>query len=59
MEPQPEDLADTVSASYRAMRDLGARMETMLDLVLYLQIGFALLIGALTFLIIRKAMSNG
>ena len=58
MEPTPDDLADTVSASYRTMRHLGERMDALLDLVLYLEVGCAILIGALTFLIIRKAIQN-
>ena len=56
MDPNPEDLADTVSASYRTMKELTAQMQAMFDLVLYLEIGCAILMGALTFLAIRKAV---
>ena len=52
-------MADTISASYRAMKEMSAQIQAMFDLVLYLQISVALLAGALTFLIIRKAMTNG
>jgi len=41
------------------MKEMSAQIQAMFDLVLYLQISVALLAGALTFLIIRKAMTNG
>ena len=59
MDPSHDDMADTISASYRTMKEMSAQIQAMFDLVLYLQISVALLAGALTFLIIRKAMTNG
>jgi len=58
MEPRPDDIADTMSASYRTMKELSAQMQDMFNLVLYLEISIALLVGAFAFYILHKAMSE-
>jgi len=58
MDPSRDDLADTVSASFRAMKELSAQVDAMFNMMIYLQIAFALMVGALTFLAIRKAFSD-